>query len=56
MPFQPSLMFAFKAETCQTKEPFRVGYGPYPHTLDQAGKAFQKKTLKLIMKICKART
>ncbi len=59
--FQPSLMFVGEArslpqngapERCFT----RVGFWPYPETLDQAGKASQGQTLQLIVKICKLRT
>jgi hypothetical protein len=44
-PFQPSLMFASKAESYPSGEPEKSYTWPYPQTLDWTGKTCQEEIL-----------
>jgi hypothetical protein len=59
MLFQPSLKFVDKAMSLPYSETVphcRVGFWPYPQTLDLAVKSCQEPTFQLITKISKLRT
>jgi hypothetical protein len=60
-PFQTGLRFVRKAGAYPSPAPkrnsqFRVDSWFYQQTSDKAGKACQRQTLPLIMKICKLQT